>query len=369
MTALNFPSNPASQTPANTFSPTSTPSSTSNGITYVYDGTKWTASSSGGGGSQDLQSVTDKGDTTTNGATFGGQVTASGGIEFGDGTTQTTAASGGGSGDLQSVTDAGNTTTDGATFGGAIQTGGDARVGAAMGIQLDPTGTVSATTNSSTGSLWEGYTTGGSSSTSSITAGGSAKFAGGAFKIESDGVISTNVNTNAKIKLDSTDNFTTPKILLDSVAGSATFSGPVSVGGTAAANTMSEYEEGLWVPTLGGNSTSDIQWGRYVKVGTFVQCWGGLRPTSIGTGTNKSIQGLPFATATGSGATDQGGGSIVWSDGAATDFVSAVISVANASTQAQINVITSATKVLQNSIAFWINGYRANFYFCYFTEN
>tara|TARA_R110002012_G_scaffold260844_1_gene442600 strand:- start:24 stop:1322 length:1299 start_codon:yes stop_codon:yes gene_type:complete len=76
MANINFPSNPAGQTPANTFSPTSTPSSTSNGTTYTYDGTKWVGSSSGGGGggSQDLQSVTDEGNTTTNGATFAGDI-------------------------------------------------------------------------------------------------------------------------------------------------------------------------------------------------------------------------------------------------------------------------------------------------------
>ena len=43
MAKINFP-NPAGQTPANTFSPTSTPSSTSNGITYLWDGTKWNTS-------------------------------------------------------------------------------------------------------------------------------------------------------------------------------------------------------------------------------------------------------------------------------------------------------------------------------------
>ena len=43
MAKINFP-NPAGQTPSNTFSPTSTPSSTSNGITYLWDGTKWNTS-------------------------------------------------------------------------------------------------------------------------------------------------------------------------------------------------------------------------------------------------------------------------------------------------------------------------------------
>ena len=41
--ALNFP-NPATQTPVNTFSPTSTPSATTNGVTYTWDGTVWQSS-------------------------------------------------------------------------------------------------------------------------------------------------------------------------------------------------------------------------------------------------------------------------------------------------------------------------------------
>ena len=44
--ALNFPNNPAAQTPANTFSPTSTPDASTNGVTYIYDPLKgsWTVS-------------------------------------------------------------------------------------------------------------------------------------------------------------------------------------------------------------------------------------------------------------------------------------------------------------------------------------
>jgi hypothetical protein len=39
--ALNFP-DPATQTPVNTWSPTSTPSASTNGLTYLWDGEKWT---------------------------------------------------------------------------------------------------------------------------------------------------------------------------------------------------------------------------------------------------------------------------------------------------------------------------------------
>lgn len=45
MAALNFPNNPADQVPVNTFSPTSTPQTSTNGVTYIYNSTNgtWTA--------------------------------------------------------------------------------------------------------------------------------------------------------------------------------------------------------------------------------------------------------------------------------------------------------------------------------------
>ena len=41
MPVLNFPSSPAAQTPLNIYSPSSTPASTANGVTYKWDGVKW----------------------------------------------------------------------------------------------------------------------------------------------------------------------------------------------------------------------------------------------------------------------------------------------------------------------------------------
>ena len=46
MTAITFP-DPAGQSPANTYSPTSTPDATSNGATYIWDGQKWETSTVG----------------------------------------------------------------------------------------------------------------------------------------------------------------------------------------------------------------------------------------------------------------------------------------------------------------------------------
>ena len=50
MAVLDFPKNPASQTPANTYGPTSSPAKTTNGVTYVYANSKWEATVPGGGG-------------------------------------------------------------------------------------------------------------------------------------------------------------------------------------------------------------------------------------------------------------------------------------------------------------------------------
>jgi hypothetical protein len=59
MAALNFPNNPAGQTPTNTFSPSSTPESSTNGATYLYNSTNgaWTAEGAGSGGDLYLSSV------------------------------------------------------------------------------------------------------------------------------------------------------------------------------------------------------------------------------------------------------------------------------------------------------------------------
>ncbi len=41
--AIEFPADPSTQTPANTFSPTSTPLASPNDVTYTWDGVKWEA--------------------------------------------------------------------------------------------------------------------------------------------------------------------------------------------------------------------------------------------------------------------------------------------------------------------------------------
>ena len=85
MAVINFP-DPAGQTPLNTYSPTSQPYGTSNGITYVWDSGAWTIKGSAGGGTDGdgryLSLADDAGDQTvqsTGKTTFTGQVVLPGG--------------------------------------------------------------------------------------------------------------------------------------------------------------------------------------------------------------------------------------------------------------------------------------------------
>ena len=63
-------------------------------------------------------------------------------------------------------------------------------------------------------------------------------------------------------------------------------------------NTLDDYEEGTWTPTLGGTATYTFQSATYTKVGrqVTVNCY--LDVSAIGTGSASVISGLPFTVGT-----------------------------------------------------------------------
>jgi hypothetical protein len=71
---------------------------------------------------------------------------------------------------------------------------------------------------------------------------------------------------------------------------------PATVSLSTNANTLDDYEEGTWTPTLGGTTTYYIQEGKYTKIGNrvFVTCQ--VQVNVIGTGSTTTISGLPFTT-------------------------------------------------------------------------
>jgi hypothetical protein len=66
---------------------------------------------------------------------------------------------------------------------------------------------------------------------------------------------------------------------------------------SAGPNVLDDYEEGTWMPTLGGTATYSAQSGTYTKIGRLVHVTGTITVNAIGTGSPNTISGLPFPIA------------------------------------------------------------------------
>ena len=70
---------------------------------------------------------------------------------------------------------------------------------------------------------------------------------------------------------------------------------PAIAVGVANVNTLDDYEEGTWTPSIGGTATYITQNGRYTKIGNVVTIVCDLAINLRGTGSQEVISGLPFA--------------------------------------------------------------------------
>ena len=79
---------------------------------------------------------------------------------------------------------------------------------------------------------------------------------------------------------------------------------PATQNATSDANTLDDYEEGTWTPSLGGTATyyASGNSGTYTKIGRVVTFKGLLYILSIGTGSTTQITGFPFVIAVNGGA-------------------------------------------------------------------
>ena len=128
-------------------------------------------------------------------------------------------------------------------------------------------------------------------------------------------------------------------------------SGGVYLGGTGAANKITDYETGNWTPSLGGNASYDIQYGRYAKVGDLVYIRFAIRSPTLGTGSTYSISGLPFTA-----SSEMSGLSVGYYDGAAVNFYAMVGTVENS--VINIYLKTSITNNALQSTNFFQNNTR-----------
>jgi hypothetical protein len=72
---------------------------------------------------------------------------------------------------------------------------------------------------------------------------------------------------------------------------------PATQSASSDANTLDDYEEGTWTPSIGGNATYTNQVGQYTKVGRLVTIVAHLTINSVGTGDIGRVIGVPFANA------------------------------------------------------------------------
>ena len=72
---------------------------------------------------------------------------------------------------------------------------------------------------------------------------------------------------------------------------------PATQSASTDANTLDDYEEGTWTPSLGGTATYNGQTGTYTKIGNVVTLLGNISVNIIGTGSTTLISGLPFNAA------------------------------------------------------------------------
>jgi len=135
---------------------------------------------------------------------------------------------------------------------------------------------------------------------------------------------------------------------------------PATQSASTDANTLDDYEEGTWTPSVGGTATYTSQVGRYTKVGRLVTFQSSLTILLIGTGSTTQISGLPFG---GAAFNSANGGHAIYYD-TIDSSVSQIVGYIGTT-----NIILQSTTVFANSIgsyAIFKNGATLTFQGFYF---
>ena len=122
------------------------------------------------------------------------------------------------------------------------------------------------------------------------------------------------------------------------LSGGITF--PATAVAATDVNTLDDYEEGTWTPTVGGTATYTKNTGNYTKLGRLVNVSFELYINTIGTGSQWQIFGLPFTvTSTGS---HSAGGDVGFVNGLATNVASTFLRADSADTYLVLASLTAA---------------------------
>ena len=163
----------------------------------------------------------------------------------------------------------------------------------------------------------------------------------------------TTTTGSGAIVLATSATITTPIVATTIGVGGATPSAsgsgvsfPATQSASSDPNTLDDYEEGTWSPSLGGSTTYLAQAGNYTKIGRVVNFKGVLYINAIGTGSTTQITGLPFAISSGSGAVCAASTYAA----IATAISSMNLNVSSSTIYCQSNVIAATTNQTANAI-------------------
>lgn len=226
--------------------------------------------------------------------------------------------------------------TDNGPVGGSLKTVTD-------GLGNDSALQVSTAGVKSTGTL---EVTGASTLTGAVTASGGVTG-------NLTGNVTGNVNGQVGNVTPAAGAFTTLSAsgLITATGGQIKF--PATDVPSADANTLDDYEEGNWTPSLGGSTTYTAQVGRYTKIGRMVYITGVIQVNSIGTGSTYSISGLPF---TASAAFYEWPGSVSTWTSAASNFVFVGFRVLGGTTTGEMTCASLAQSSCNTATAVFTSG-------------
>lgn len=120
---------------------------------------------------------------------------------------------------------------------------------------------------------------------------------------------------------------------------------------SADANTLDDYEENTWTPSLGGTATYDSRHGVYTKIGRMVHIKGQIAVNTIGTGSTTTISGLPFTAS----AFDFPG-SVGYFDDLATSVTWLTVKVLGSTSTLRFMGVTAAAAATTDPVTVFQNG-------------
>ena len=136
---------------------------------------------------------------------------------------------------------------------------------------------------------------------------------------------------------------------------------PSTQSASSNANTLDDYEEGTWTPSVGGTATYTTQEGFYTRIGRQVTIWADLTILLIGTGSTSQISGNPFTPAVGISYMP---GSVYWENLAISETSLITVTQGGSGSIWFCGRATAATSI-DNVVAILGNGARVRFCITY----